>query len=66
MWLQRAWLSRFGLSCLAFFAGTLHGLAQSSVITTYVGHSLPRSGSPALTQSIDFPSGIADERICGF
>ena len=66
MSVQSASLLRLGLSFLILFLTVVNGLAQSSVITTYVGPPLPVSGPQALTRAIDFPSGIAVDSAGGF
>src|SRR5215467_8015502 len=44
----------------------LLGLSQSPAITTYVGPSLPSSGSRADTQTIGVPQGVATDGAGGF
>src|SRR6185369_11927615 len=50
------------------FAVLLHlnAFAQSTTITTYVGPVLPVSGSPAITQTIGVPQGVAADGAGGF
>ena len=49
---------------LAVMSGT--GFAQSTRITTIVGPPMPETGLPALTQAIDYPSGIVADARGGF
>jgi sugar lactone lactonase YvrE len=44
----------------------LNAFAQSTTITTYVGPVLPVSGSPAITQTIGVPQGVAADGTGGF
>src|SRR5689334_13736990 len=44
----------------------LLALSQSQAITTYVGPSLPNSGSRADTQTIGVPQGVASDGAGGF
>ncbi len=58
--------ARLGLCSAVLCLTALNGLAQSSVITTYVGPAVPISGTPALTQAIDFPVAVAPDGVGGF
>src|ERR1700752_4742392 len=59
------------LNCLGLSIGLVvlwnwTGLAQSSTITTYVGPSLPASGSQAISQTIGIPDGVSADGAGGF
>ena len=58
----------FGLSLILVFLVSFvsSGLAQSSVITTYVGPPLPLDGAMAMTQAIDQPSSVVPDGAGGF
>src|SRR5579862_7081351 len=49
-----------------FFLLTLSGFAQSPMITTYAGSSLPVNGSQALTQAIGIPLALSADGAGGF
>src|SRR6266481_5305511 len=59
-------LNRLALSLAFLVLWNWTGLAQSSTITTYVGPSLPISGSQATTQTIGIPDGISADGAGGF
>jgi sugar lactone lactonase YvrE len=54
------------LSFLFFALSSLTGLAQSSMITTHAGPSLPINGSRALTQTIGVPQAVSADGAGGF
>src|SRR5688572_20689924 len=58
----------FGLSVLLVFlvSFAMSSLAQSSIITTYVGPPLPVDGAQAITQAIDQPSSVVPDGAGGF
>jgi sugar lactone lactonase YvrE len=59
----------FGFLTLSFVylsVASLNGLAQSSMITTYAGSSLPVNGSQALTQVIGVPQAVSADGANGF
>jgi trimeric autotransporter adhesin len=53
---------------LLFFVTQLAlcGFAQNGIITADVGRSLPEIGAQAITQAIDYPSGVAADGAGGF
>jgi hypothetical protein len=54
-------------SLFIFFALSISvGFAQSGIITTYVGPSLPVNGALATTQAVDFPGAVAPDGAGGF
>jgi len=57
---------RIGPALLSFALLTLGGLAQSSIITTYVGPQLPINGAQATTQFIDGTNSVASDDAGGF
>jgi trimeric autotransporter adhesin len=59
-------LIRILLSCLFSIQLSLSCLAQSGIITTYVGLALPTDGAMATTQSLDGPASIALDKLGGF
>jgi sugar lactone lactonase YvrE len=54
------------LSFWFFGLASLTGLAQSSIIRTYAGPSLPVNGSQALTQTIGVPQAVSADGAGGF
>ena len=64
--IRRVHFIRMGSSLALLFAFVSFGSAQSSLMTTYVGPSLPVSGSPALTQAIDGPVSVTPDGAGGF
>src|SRR5262249_4606501 len=59
------------IAFLAFSLGipilsSVNGLAQPATIATYVGPSLPASGSPAINQTIGVPQGVTPDGAGGF
>lgn len=54
-------LNRIGLALLFFVQLSLSGLAQSGIITNYVGPQLPVNGTQAITHAIDFPSSVVSD-----
>ena len=59
-------LIRMMLACLFCAQLSLNCLAQSGIITTYVGHSLPENGAIATSQPIDWPASITLDGAGGF
>src|SRR5262252_4930259 len=57
---------RCTVAIVFLFISVSSAIAQSSLTTTYVGPSLPVSGSPALTQAIDWPTSITADGSGGF
>ena len=54
------------LALFFFVLSSLTGLAQSSMIRTYAGSSLPVNGSPAPTQTIGVPQAVSADGAGGF
>ena len=63
---RRVHFIRMGSPLILLFAFVSFGFAQSSLMTTYVGPSLPVSGSPALTQAIGGPVSVTPDGAGGF
>src|SRR5687767_3651116 len=59
-------LARVGLFLLALTLLGSSGLAQSGVITTYVGPPMPLNGAQVLTQAVDAPYSVALDGAGGF
>jgi sugar lactone lactonase YvrE len=55
-------LARIGMACLFIIRMDALGMAQSSIITTFVGPQLPMNGTQAIAQALDgLASVIADD-----
>jgi trimeric autotransporter adhesin len=59
-------LIRMMLPCLFCAQLSFDCLAQSGIITTYVGPSMPVNGAQATTQSLDNPTSVAPDGVGGF
>lgn len=63
---MRALFMRIWLTLLFTGSMSLSGLAQSQIITTYVGPQLPRDGDWATAPAIDDPLDAASDGAGGF
>jgi trimeric autotransporter adhesin len=54
------------LSVLFLALSASSGLAQSGIITTYVGPGLPVNGELAVSQSVDYPTSVVPDGANGF